>query len=158
LEKKGEPAFKQALVSLTPELQLVQKKAMPISWVPMAQVADIIEKSAPLIYPGEKNGIYKLGMGEAADNLKGVYKIFMRVVSVAFVIEQASKLWATYHNEGQARAATLGGEKQGEFWVENYALLPPSFVEFMCGYIAGAVEMTGAKQVRVAHEAPKPGS
>jgi uncharacterized protein (TIGR02265 family) len=128
--------------------QEVFRSAMPVSWVPVELMARYFQAAAEVAFPGDPLGLRKVGAGIARDNLNGVYKILLRVVSVPVLIQQSAKIWSVYQEKGLP-SVQRDGDHAGSFMVTDFPDLPPAFREQIAGYLEALLEMSGARDPRV---------
>ncbi|MCK5242421.1 hypothetical protein KAR34_08210 [bacterium] len=156
LRKHGKETEQAFLEKLNAEEINIYQKTLPISWVPIEAAAKIFEMTAATLYPGDAQGLQYLGRAQAYDHLTGIYRIILRITTIPFLIEKTAKLWKNYHDQGRAWSG-VGRNKNSAFMiVEDYPDLPETFREMLCGYIAGCMELTGARNVRVTRDNNNP--
>lgn len=146
-KNQDETREKEFLKSLSTEQALMYLSVLPSSWVSMDLAKTIFEKAVPLIYPEHQHPFQRLGYDRAKNNLTGLYKFILKVSTPAFVIGQTAKIWKFYYNTGQAFSKINARRKCAEMHVTGFPELPRMFREFTKGYIVGAVELTGAKNI-----------
>ena len=147
-ERHGRAVERQFLSKLTPQEVDIYKQTLEFHWIPIEVITRFFELAAPLLYPGDPTGLRRIGREMARDHLQGVYRIVLRVVTIEYIIEKAARLWRTYHQSGTTRMERSGPHLL-YFVVLGYPELPSSFRECTCGYIAGVLELAGAKDIRV---------
>ncbi len=140
---------KHFLASLTPAENNIYKTALSVSWVSIRAAAQLLEKGAEALFPGDPGGMERIGHAEALDELQGIYKIFLKITTVPYLMNQSAKLWRSYYKKGQARTEGNPEEKAGAFIVEDFPKLPEIMQRLVSGYLAGALELTGARNVQV---------
>jgi hypothetical protein len=118
-------------------------------WVPIELVTLASVVAAPILYPADHDPLQRLGRENARCDLGGVYAFVVRVMTVPFLIQQTARIWRTYHQAGDAISVPVE-ERHTELAVTGYPALPERFRHQMCGWLATAIEMTGAKEVTVA--------
>jgi len=139
------------LEALAPDERAFYQSALPSTRIPLAQAMVMICKAAEILYPGRGDAaLRELGRMQAHADMTGLYKVLMRVVTVAYAVKQAAALWRQYHDQGEARVeqdpAVPGA---AAFVVTGYPEAPRSFTFYNAGYIAGVLELTGATNVDV---------
>jgi hypothetical protein len=140
-------AFESALSSEDIE-QL--SSVLAISNVPIAYATRLYMAAAPALYPDEvvEIGLRRIGRALAYDNLSGIYRLVLKVLTVRMLIEQCARLWRTYHSAGKASTRRLS-DTHYLFLVVDCPDLPERYRELVCGYIEGAVAQAGGKEPRV---------
>jgi len=137
------------LARLTPDAKSVFTTAAMTSWVPRQYADEITATAAIVLFADQPRPVYELGRAQARNDLTGIYKILLRVVSVEFAMGQTAKLWSTYHNRGQARAEKQPDRSVGAVVVNDYPDFSEVQIESTAGYIHGLLELTGAAEVKV---------
>lgn len=148
LQEKGlETPF---LENLSKEEADVYQKTMNVSWVPIGIVDTFFDKSARLLFPELKpeEALREFGIALAKDNINGIYKIMVKILSLEYFMKQAARLWRTYHDSGEAHIERIS-ETEIAFVVENYGSMPISFCESTTGYIQGLGMLSGLKKTEV---------
>jgi hypothetical protein len=130
--------------------------ATTMSWVPAETAVRIFAAAAELLYPGDPRGVFELNRLMAKDNMSGIYRILLRVVSVPVLMARAAKLWSTYHSRGRGRAEGDPEDRAGTFIVEDYPECPLGLLPFIAGFLQGVLEMAGAKNINVAIDSSNP--
>lgn len=151
---EAEQAFEHRLSS---EEAHLFRTALAISWIPVETMAHYFDVLAEVVYPGNPRGLREIGKGLAHHNLTGVYKFFVKIASVPFVIQQCAAIWSVYQEQGKP-SAVQDGDGRGRFVVEDFPELPASFREEISGFLEGVLEMTGARQIQVVQDPANPKS
>jgi hypothetical protein len=146
--RAGPEVQTQFLAQLSDGDKEVFLRTLEFHWVPIESITRLFEAAAPLLYPGNRNGLRMIGRAMASDHLNGVYRIVMRVISIDTIIERSARLWHTYHRMGKTRVERVAPNLL-HFLVSDYPGLPDNFQECMCGYIAQVLELAHAKEVLV---------
>lgn len=121
---------------------------LAISWISIDAAAKILKAAADVLYPGDRAGLRAIGYKMALNDLSGIYKILMPVLSVEMALSQSGKLWKQYHDEGRAWTDKIN-EKKYVYNVADYPNLPEHFREMLAGYVKGVMERIGEKDVQV---------
>jgi hypothetical protein len=153
---RGEPFAASFRDALTPGSRQVFDGVTAMSWVPVEDFSRLLAETAAALFPGEKDGLQRLGQAIARDNLTGIYKILLKVTTVPFVLTQVSKLWTTYNDTGKARVLQDGRPHRAEIIVEEFPGLPLPLAAETAGFMAGACEVCGGQGVRVEYDSPSP--
>ncbi len=151
LRTLGGDAERSFLAKLPPEAVASYKGALPVSWIPIAQAAILYTAAAATLYPGDREGLRKLGMEVARANFSSLYRVLLRVLTVPYMLEQAAKLWRTLHTDGTIETEVLG-PKRILVQVSNHPEFVEPVREAAAGQFAGLIELTGARDVRVARD------
>lgn len=151
LKKKiREQGVEQNLLSrLTPEAAKIYLNSAANSWVPIAGEAEILNAAASLLYPREASPLRHLGHEIARINFSGIYKVFLLVATVPFLIKRVPQIWGTLFDQGEAKVENLAGNS-GTLVVRGMSELQAAQREYISGFIIGLLELAGARQVQVA--------
>lgn len=140
-----EPTF---LAALTPELAKLYREILPFTWTPVEQQTELYAAAAAALFPGHPEPMRELGRAMAQQTFSGIYKIFLRIPSMSFILSRVAQMWQTYYDAGEASVEEYTG-RSGVLVVRNFPELPRRMREVVCGHLQVLVEATGAKQVRV---------
>jgi hypothetical protein len=135
--------------ALDADEQALFARTVATDWVPIEFITKLFELAAVAIHPGKVGAIRLVGRDLAYDNLAGVYRFIVRVLTIPYVMDQSAKLWHTYHRHGRPEVVRQG-PRSVSFVVHDYPRLPERFRECMCGYIVGTLELAGGRDVAVA--------
>lgn len=117
-------------------------------WISADATGRFYDIGAPLLYPDDPFPQRRLGREFARGQLRGVYRFVLQIISVNMLIERTAALWTRNHRLGEAWTERMG-DRTARICVKGHPRLPLSVRENTAGYIAGAVEMTGATSARV---------
>ncbi|MBN1596360.1 hypothetical protein JW933_10580 [candidate division FCPU426 bacterium] len=149
LIQKTKPDQEQALVqSLSPPARIIYESAMASGWVPMEKESEIILAGARLFFPQNPEKLYDMSKLIAKHSFQGLYKAFLRIPSLPFVLKALAVLWRTFYKKGDASHQSLG-PGQGVIRVRNFPELTPEQREEVRGFIAGILELLQVKNPRV---------
>jgi hypothetical protein len=116
---------------LNPDDLLIYTQAMAFLWYPMDAVVRIFTEAVNVLYPQDKKPFHALGYSQAMDNLGGIYRVILRVVTPEFAISQSARLWKTYFDTGETSIASkpteIPGEQDVTFIVKNIRNCPSLF-------------------------------
>jgi hypothetical protein len=138
MHAQGKSAEQAFLAKLTPEEHEKYLYGLPVSWY-------LVEE---ILFPNDPQGLRKVGRLNARESLTGIYKLFLRIPSIDFVIGRIAKLWRSYQDTGEAVTRNYTG-KSIEFVLKGYPDLRMDFREYLCGYIIGFLELAGAHNPKI---------
>jgi hypothetical protein len=144
------------LAQLTPEDAELYRTTLAVSWVSNDFMGRVFAVAGPALYPGEPKPIRQLGRTIAQDNLTGVYRVMLRIVSIPFAIERAAALWRTYNDTGDAAIERFGNEERARMTVTGYERFPDPCLEETAGYIEGVALLCGARTAEAHPSRPSP--
>lgn len=140
---------KKILDSLTPEEQKIYENAIPVARYPIGIVASVFSKTAAVIFPNDPDADYKLGVERAKNALSGIYRIFLKITSVPYLISKVPKVWTTYHDQGKMWVEREGAKNQATVLLSEYPELPLVFMPTIAGFMAGGMALAGVKKIKV---------
>lgn len=143
------PEADQAMArALAPEEYRAYRTAMPISWVPETAATRIFKAACGVLFADAPAPLLEVGRGMAKANMTGIYSMLLKLATIPFIMSQASRLWRTYHDTGDASASDGPGRNQLTFAVAGFPELPADMRQVLSGYLMGLGELTGARNVR----------
>lgn len=144
----GSDIEKRVLEALTPEERTTYDSLVATAWVPVEVATALYVAAAPLLYPKDPRPLRQIGRDLARQNLSGVFRFVVRVISVQMLVEKTASLWRSFHDQGTA-TAVREADRTLRFEVTGYPDLPERMRETIVGWLGQAVELTGAQNVRV---------
>lgn len=152
---RGDKEINALAPVLKPETLKILRSALAINWVPIEVEAEILQETSKLFYPNDPRPLFQLGYKVTGKNFTGIYKFFLRIPSIAFIIKNISSTYNTLLDTGVARINdwTSNG---ATFVISGLPELPVVHREYICGMILGVLELTGIKNIKVekAHNNP----
>jgi hypothetical protein len=141
--------LEQRFLSELSELEEAEYRRLTATdWVHVALADRVYAAAAPLLFPAQREPVRLLGRELARDHLRGIYRFVIRFVTVPFVVAQTGRLWRMYNSEGALSMQEVGDRKLSAV-LTGYPEYPSAVRQSLAGYIVGAIELTGAKDVRV---------
>jgi hypothetical protein len=149
LLKKAGPQSEEKMRALLSEKEWnIFQSVMPVSWIPVDIGGRIAAAAAETLFPGDPKGIWKMAKICGTDNIKGIYRPLMRILSVSYLGSKAASLWKIYYDQGENKVLEVNEEeKYIVFGVTGNPTIPASLREFIGGFVAGILELTGANNV-----------
>lgn len=98
-EKFGDEGHDKWFDTLSSEARdAFTKKILSSAWYPLKEMfIDPTRQVCDLFYNGNHKGAWENGRYSAEKSLKGIYKVFIRIGSVHFLIKKASTILPTYY-------------------------------------------------------------
>ena len=84
----------------------------------------------------------------ARDNLRGIYRVLVRVMTVKSLLTRTAKHWRTYHDTGRMWTEEPN-RGHAILLLAEYPELPLSIAWGVAGYTQSAVELAGGRHVQV---------
>jgi hypothetical protein len=149
IESRGTQAEQAMSKALSAEDHLAYRSAMPVAWVPEDTATRIYLAAGNILFAGKPDVRIEVGRGMAKSNLTGIYKLFLPLVTIPFLMKQSSRLWRTYHDTGETSVEEVKGEKRIIFTVSEFPELPADMRQVLRGYILGLAEMVDVRNTSV---------
>jgi hypothetical protein len=144
----GEDAVPRLLKELPAEDQRVLTELHAIGWCPVEPVLRFHHALDRVYGNGDFRLCEKAGHFSAGWSFNTVLKVFLRFRSPVWLIERATSVWGRYHDTGRWQVAAAGPHQiQGE--IRDFAVRDPAFCARLRGWLRGAVELTGGREVVV---------
>jgi hypothetical protein len=143
-----------ALVArLGPDEVALYRDTLAVAWVSVDFVARLWELAAAELYVGEGRPLRQLGRAIIKDNLTGIYRVMLRVVTIPFAIQQSANLWHTYNDTGEVKVERTGDRLL--MTVSKYPAFPEAALEECAGCTEGLMLMCGARNIEVKTSRPR---
>ncbi len=130
---------------------------MPGTWYPLEPLLGVIEHAARELRLGVEDITAEIARRNAEADLRGVYKLFVKLASPMYMLSHGQKLWGAYVGFGEA---TVLENERGR-WVAEAKGIPERFLSWALGawrgFLPAGVAVSGAKdaQLKVV-QAPRP--
>jgi hypothetical protein len=157
IEYKGAEAEQQMAKALSPEDYKNYRIAMPINWISEESATNIYRAAGNILFAEKANVLEEVGRGMAKNNMTGIYSIFLKFVTIPFMLKQASRLWKTYHDSGKTSVEEAQGQNRIIFKVSEFPELPKDMRQVLRGYILGLSELVKAQNTKVEFDESDPG-
>jgi hypothetical protein len=138
------------LAKLSPENRALFMKTCVSEWLPLQTNAEFLQICSEVIYPRDSLGLEKMDQEVARITYSGIYRAFLRIASVDFLIKRTAAIWHLYYNKGEAKAEKEAAQRV-ILAVNGFPELTQAHRKYIRGYVAGMVELTHASQIRVEH-------
>ena len=146
MQKRGlEQTF---LEKLSPSDRELYTRSLPVSWIPVQEDPEDMGVAAELLFPDNPLQLQHLGILSAPEQIQGIYQIFFKIPTVAFIMKRVAQVWRFNFDTGQAMVENVQNQSL-EIVIKDFPDLPAYLREFLCGYYMGVIEITGAKNLRV---------
>lgn len=118
--------------------------AVTNQWVLLSTVEKVFELAAEIIFPQDEKGIEKISSMHARYSIRGVYKLFFRLLTPAFVISQTTRMWNAYNDHGKAYYLLDEKNRQAMMIVEGVPEMSVIRKKMLTGFIKGVISLTNA--------------
>jgi hypothetical protein len=119
-------------------------------WYPLGEGGVIpTKKTAEMFFNGDyERGAWDAGMFSAQKALTGIYKIFVKASSPGYIIQRASRVFATYYRPCKMNVVERT-EKSVVLEISNMTESDVVIEHRIAGWIHKALEISGAKNITV---------
>ncbi|MFH1811137.1 MAG: hypothetical protein ABIJ09_20520 [Pseudomonadota bacterium] len=121
---------------------------LAVSWVDIEVVARIFAAGAAVLFPGDVRSLRRLGRAIAEDNMRGMYRLILRVISIPFAIGQSARIWGTYNDAGRMTVEREPDQPRLRLVVQDYLDFPDATLEETAGYVEGVALLCGARSAQ----------
>lgn len=135
--------------ALPEETKVIMKASKILDWYDIDIALKIPTKViCDMFYAGSVKGAWEMGRQSAKFTLTGIYKIFVKVGSPAFVLGRAGHIFSTYYNP--SRIELVKSDKNSAVLVINEFENIDKYIENRIGgWIECALEINGLKNPEV---------
>ncbi|RMH16043.1 MAG: hypothetical protein D6696_19250 [Acidobacteria bacterium] len=127
----------------------LDRRVLPSSWYPEADYAGLLRATGRLYGYSRPEHFQDLGAAQARHDLEQVYRVMVRLGDPVATLERLEGLWRLYHDSGRLRVA-LEGDAQAAVIIEDYPLARPDVCGVTGGFVAEALSLAGAVDVKLA--------
>jgi uncharacterized protein (TIGR02265 family) len=153
--EKGSIIEKEFLQELDSETQWIFHNASANDWIAHDVEAKIITAAAKVLFPHEDHPLRALGHHLAKITFTGIYKAFIGLAKISFMVKRAPLMWRTLNDKGELVVVLLEANR-ATLQIQNNPEFSLSELQFDCGYIIAILELTGAKNVRISENYQNP--
>lgn len=136
---------------LSPQGQELFKKALPVTWISFEDDPGDLDIAADLLFPGDPEGIRKVSREMIKFMMRGIYTIFVRMPSTAFIIKRLAGMWKANYDVGAVEMNKIG-DKEAHIVIRHFPEIMKFQLESLCGSIVGILEMTDAQHIQVTYD------
>jgi uncharacterized protein (TIGR02265 family) len=124
---------------------------LPIAWYPLEMNLRLDAAIADVLSPEDRARAFKdMGRASAEENLKGAHHVFLRAGEPHFLLSQAAQIYRFYYAVGH-RTYEKAGPKLAVIRTFDSETVTEADCLTIIGWHERAVEMSGGKNVHIAH-------
>lgn len=156
LDKNDPGGIREKILSeLEPELaDKIRKGIIAGQWYPVSGYVQLHRLLDKYLGRGDGQLCRKLGRISAQEAFNGLYKMFFKFGSAEFVMTSAPLTWRQLYDSGSLRiqneSADEGDYRQYRMIIEEFDCPAEEIWNVLAGWVEGTLEMTGAKDIKVA--------
>ena len=149
-KKHGRAEYERWLGKLDPEVARIFRINVSASgWYSLQEyLVRPTEIYCDMFYNGDEQGSWELGKMSAEYSLHGMYKLFMQLGSVSFILNRAMKILPTFYKPSALRVI----EASGTSCIIRITEFPElnKLMEFrIAGWMEGALNIHGCRNVKI---------
>ena len=157
IKMKGETGEQEFLNRLSPKGIGLYNRAIATDWISSDDSREIFIEGAKQLFPNDPKRMIRVGRTIAKQNMTGVYRIFLKIPTISFILKRVASLWRTFYKKGNPMVKGLK-DKSLILQVDDFPDMEDFHVDLTSGYILQLLEMTGAKNVSVKYDGKNPNS
>jgi hypothetical protein len=148
-EHHGEEGMQRLIETLSPAGRSLMRGEIEASdWYMYPLFIDVCIKADRLFGSGDAKLNSEMARHSAHRNTPGIYHMFIRLGSVSWVLNRASKLWLENFSDGAFEVRTEKGTRTAEGEIIDFPFPHLAHTYSVLGFAMGCIEMSGAKNVR----------
>lgn len=137
--------YREIRDSLSPEHRaLLKKGVVPHEWVPYSLFIELSVATDARLGQGDLTLCRDIGRYGARVNLPTLYRLFMRLGSVGFILRKASRLWSVHYDTGSMEVEELTN-RAARLTIGDFDEPHRAHCLRVLGWTEGAIEMTGSQ-------------
>lgn len=150
-ENYGEEGFKRVLDALSDgDRMVLSEKILHVSWRPTKTFSNFLSAIDKVLGKGKRDLSREAGRFVAEHSLSKFYKVIIRLASPMKVLDRASELWKDFDDTGELQIEKTG-PNSAIARVIDHQDGSGSGCNHTTGFFEKTLEMTGAKNVAIAH-------
>jgi hypothetical protein len=153
IREKFPDKYDEWLNSLSEESQKIMKRPITSSWYPAKEgLIEPTKKFCDMFYEGSTKGAWESGRFSADYALKGVYKLFVKLGSPSFLVNNAAKIFSVYYRSGEEKPCEIKVVESTSNMcrLRIYFTEPdPYLVSGVAGWLERALEINGCSKIKI---------
>ncbi len=144
------PAFDEFVAGL-PRVSaaLILEPPLAMSWIPLEDAMPVYTVASERLFQRDPIKMFELGRTQLRADMTGIYRMFLRVASPAFIAARSSEIYKLYTRGCGTLRTVIEQPGRIEVLLEDRPLPSPAFYHYLRGTVFGAMELTGVKQLNV---------
>ncbi len=155
IKKQGPTSEEEFLSKLSSKAVSFYDSVLATNWISSDDEKEIMLEGARHLFPDDIKRMTQLGRELAKHNMTGIYKIFIKIPTIPFIIKRTAALWNSFFKEGKAEVVDVL-ENSLTLQVAELPDIEDYETEMTCGYILELLDMTGAENGFVKYDSKDP--
>jgi hypothetical protein len=150
VEHRFGPGAKKAVMErLTPaDRELLSGLLLPITWYPLAPFGRLLRVMDHEFGKGDFSLVVDRGEWTATRDLHTLRKVFLKLVTIPWIIQKGASLWPQFHDTGRWEVRHVAGE-HAIAELHDLGVVDDAICSSIRGWIIGLAKLTGTKKVDV---------
>lgn len=137
----------QVLAALSPELrQVTEQGFLSVKWYPFVYFVELAGTIDRVLGNGDGTMLVDMGHFAAHAVFRGIYRFFVRLGSVEFVIKRAANVWRQFYTVGSL-ATERDGKNSVIITLHDFPEPNEELLRSLQGWFSGTAEVSGEKNV-----------
>ncbi|HEY3445316.1 MAG TPA: hypothetical protein VGK67_03085 [Myxococcales bacterium] len=150
VERFGEDGLARVLAALPPDQARLLRSPAASEWYPLRDHALIEAKVMDVLYGGDLSKAKEFARFDAALQIGGIFKFFLRVLDPGFLIKKSASLWSQSFSGGRCEVETTGPHSC-RMKLSGYDQVHEVMCSDWQGTLQGMLEVCGVKESVVTH-------
>jgi hypothetical protein len=143
-------AWTQVGEGMSPDDRRMLESIIAIGWYPLAAYARLIRRIDAVLGTGDLAVVTRLGRFEAERDLKTLHRIFLRLATPTFLLDQTASYWGRFHDTGVWTIEKLSS-RSAIGHLDAWGCVDEALCRELLAYLMRAFELTGGKSVQMDH-------
>jgi len=144
----GEATWAKIEAQLPPDTRsLFAAPPAPISWVDVEHYFALLDALAE--HGGRPEIVREVARTMVTRDLRGIYRLFVRMFSPEFIAQRAASLYGTYWRDHGAVRAEPAGPRAIDVVYDGLSIVSTPFIQAQMGAVEAALEASGIVGLRV---------
>jgi serine/threonine-protein kinase len=123
---------------------------LPQAWISLGIYKEFLRLADSELGTGDLKVCWDIGYAAAHRDLKGPFRVFIKIGVPTFLLPRAGNLWKRFYSRGKIKAERIA-PGHGRMVLEEWEDAEPCFCGLVSGWIAGFVEFVTQKKGFVTH-------
>jgi hypothetical protein len=155
VKERGELFETTYLDKLSPKGRELYDSVIATTWVKSEDETELMVTGAKQLFPGDPKPMVQLGRALANQNMTGIYKIFLKIPTIPFIIKRVANIWSSFYQEGKAEVISVQDHSL-TMQVTELPDIEDYQTDITCGYILELLDITGSKNASVNYDGSDP--
>jgi hypothetical protein len=128
---------------------LILEPPLALSWIPLEHAAPLYPLAFERLFDRDPVKMFELGRMQLRADMTGIYRMFLRIASPAFIAARTSDIYKLYARDCGTLRTVVDQPGRLEVLLEGRPFPSMPFYYFFRGTVFGTMELTGVRQLSV---------